>query len=213
MYALIRGGYLAVTTFFVLSGFVLARSYAATAWNRGKLLRYGVGRFARVYPVYVLSLLVVAPFIAADRTPAKAPSGRRARSAAAGLAGRISGELEYAGVVALLRDVFLSRCSRWQRRLMRAPTGSDTLVAAAFACCLTRVLVGRRRSGRNQAAHPPFRFPDGDRGRARLRPAASRAARPRGRLAILPGFALAAALIALPSACRRRSTSTPRCGR
>lgn len=32
LYALIRGGYLAVTTFFVLSGFVLARSYAAMEW-------------------------------------------------------------------------------------------------------------------------------------------------------------------------------------
>ena len=30
MFTLIRGGYQAVTTFFVLSGFVLTRSYAAT---------------------------------------------------------------------------------------------------------------------------------------------------------------------------------------
>ena len=40
LYALIRGGYLAVTTFFVLSGFVLSRSYAETRWNRGSLLGY-----------------------------------------------------------------------------------------------------------------------------------------------------------------------------
>jgi len=70
-YAVIRGGYLAVTTFFVLSGFVLARSYAATAWDRQSLLRYGVGRFARIYPVYALSLALVVPFILADRTPGK----------------------------------------------------------------------------------------------------------------------------------------------
>ena len=31
-----------------------------------------LGRVARVYPVYLLSLLVVAPFIAADQTPGKA---------------------------------------------------------------------------------------------------------------------------------------------
>src|ERR1019366_354039 len=47
-YALIRGGYLAVTTFFVLSGFVLARTYAGKTWSGRSLLRYGVGRLARV---------------------------------------------------------------------------------------------------------------------------------------------------------------------
>ena len=66
---LIRGGYLAVGTFFVLSGFVLARGYAATAWNRANLLRYGAARFARIYPVYALSLLLVSPFIVSERLP------------------------------------------------------------------------------------------------------------------------------------------------
>ena len=50
MFTLIRGGYQAVTTFFVLSGFVLTRSYAATLWNRRNTLRYALGRVARVYP-------------------------------------------------------------------------------------------------------------------------------------------------------------------
>src|SRR2546426_501979 len=52
IYALIRGGYLAVTTFFVLSGFVLARSYPVASWSGRRLLHYGAGRVARVYPVY-----------------------------------------------------------------------------------------------------------------------------------------------------------------
>jgi len=73
VYELIRGGYLAVTTFFVLSGFVLSRSYALTRWDGPGILRYGAGRVARVYPVYLLSLLIVAPFIAADATPGKGP--------------------------------------------------------------------------------------------------------------------------------------------
>ena len=73
VYQLIRGGYMAVTTFFVLSGFVLARSYGETRWNARVLLRYGAARVARVYPVYLLSLVVVAPFIAVDRTPGKGP--------------------------------------------------------------------------------------------------------------------------------------------
>ena len=59
---LLRGGYLAVQTFFLLSGFVLARTYARTKWNRETLARFGMARFARIYPVYLLSLAVVARF-------------------------------------------------------------------------------------------------------------------------------------------------------
>ena len=61
--AIMRGGYRAVPTFFALSGFVLARTYASTRWNPRNLWKYLVGRFARVYPVYMLSLLIVLPFI------------------------------------------------------------------------------------------------------------------------------------------------------
>lgn len=61
--AIIRGGYLAVPTFFVLSGFVLARTYASTDWNSANVWKYLMGRLARVYPVYLLSLLIVLPFI------------------------------------------------------------------------------------------------------------------------------------------------------
>ena len=70
VYAFLRGGYLAVTTFFVLSGFVLSRSYSSTEWSPRNLVRYGAGRIARVYPVYLLSLAVVAPFVIADRAAA-----------------------------------------------------------------------------------------------------------------------------------------------
>ena len=63
LYMIVRGGYLAVTTFFVLSGFVLARTYGDTRWTPRSVWKYGVGRVARVYPVYLLSLLIVAKFI------------------------------------------------------------------------------------------------------------------------------------------------------
>lgn len=63
LYTIIRGGYLAVGTFFVLSGFVLGRRYAGSTWDRKSLGRYAVSRVARVYPVYALSLAVVLPFI------------------------------------------------------------------------------------------------------------------------------------------------------
>ncbi|HTP87967.1 MAG TPA: acyltransferase [Bryobacteraceae bacterium] len=74
VFNLVRGGYLAVGTFFVLSGFVLARSYGPTLWNRRNLLRYGMGRFARVYPAYLVSLLIVIP-MAARYLAKPGPSG------------------------------------------------------------------------------------------------------------------------------------------
>lgn len=67
-YMIVRGGYLAVTTFFVLSGFVLARTYGTTPWTRRNLWKYAVGRVARVYPVYLLSLLIVSRYIVAANT-------------------------------------------------------------------------------------------------------------------------------------------------
>ena len=60
---LIHGGYLAVQTFFLLSGFVLARSYAKVQWNRSTRIQFAAARFARIYPVYLLSLVIVLKFI------------------------------------------------------------------------------------------------------------------------------------------------------
>jgi peptidoglycan/LPS O-acetylase OafA/YrhL len=60
---IIHGGYLAVQTFFVLSGFVLARTYAHARWDRRSVGRFFTARFARIYPVYLVSLVVVSPFI------------------------------------------------------------------------------------------------------------------------------------------------------
>lgn len=68
-FALARGGYLAVNIFFILSGFVLARRYRSTRWNRRELARYGMRRFARIYPVYALSLAIMIPYIWSDRLP------------------------------------------------------------------------------------------------------------------------------------------------
>ncbi|MBS1853785.1 MAG: acyltransferase [Acidobacteria bacterium] len=71
LFSLIRGGFQAVTTFFVLSGFVLTRTYAATLWNRRSVVNYWIGRVARIYPVYLLSIAVMIPFIVEDHTPGK----------------------------------------------------------------------------------------------------------------------------------------------
>lgn len=60
--SLIHGGYLAVQTFFLLSGFVLAQSYMSTRWTRPNLMKFAVARFARIYPAYLLSLAIVSWF-------------------------------------------------------------------------------------------------------------------------------------------------------
>ncbi len=62
----LRSGFWAVGTFFVLSGFVLARGYASSSWDRASLIRYGAARVARIYPVYLVSLLILAPFAYQD---------------------------------------------------------------------------------------------------------------------------------------------------
>ena len=76
--SLVHGGYLAVQTFFLLSGFVLARTYTEAEWSGKDLLRYGAARLARIYPVYLLSLVVVSPFIWETMSSAGVEPGRKA---------------------------------------------------------------------------------------------------------------------------------------
>ena len=52
-------GYVGVNFFFVLSGFILVYTYAGPPLNTQ---RFWQARFARIYPAYVLSLIVSAPF-------------------------------------------------------------------------------------------------------------------------------------------------------
>lgn len=59
---LFASGYSGVTFFFVLSGFVITHTYAEPfrgGLGRQALWSYGVARFARVYPLYLLALLAV----------------------------------------------------------------------------------------------------------------------------------------------------------
>jgi peptidoglycan/LPS O-acetylase OafA/YrhL len=62
-YVFCSHGFSAVGFFFALSGFILATNYPALS-GIGKS-RFYRARFARVYPVYVLGLLVALPFVAA----------------------------------------------------------------------------------------------------------------------------------------------------
>jgi peptidoglycan/LPS O-acetylase OafA/YrhL len=56
-------GFTGVTFFFVLSGFILAHNYSSVQFDAATLRRYAFARFSRIYPVYLLSLLVALPFL------------------------------------------------------------------------------------------------------------------------------------------------------
>lgn len=197
IYSLIRGGYLAVTTFFVLSGFVLARSYTSTEWTGRNLLRYAAGRFARVYPVYVLSLAVVIPFILSDRTPGKAPL-----VAVHGLL--LQGWLGHLPVSwntpawSLSCEIFFYLSFPLAAAWMQQANWQKTLAVAVAACCLTRVLWAM---GVSDEIKPLIHFSDFLMGIAAscaydLLVRSHR--RPDGMWLYLPGAALGAALIAYP---------------
>src|SRR5687768_14460819 len=59
----LMNGYLGVTFFFVLSGFILTYVYYGKLMTQEETTRYAAARFARVYPVYLLSLLLMVPFV------------------------------------------------------------------------------------------------------------------------------------------------------
>jgi len=63
LHGLIDVAWVALSAFFALSGFVLARRYRMTPWTRPELARFAVARFGRVYPVYLLSLFILAPIM------------------------------------------------------------------------------------------------------------------------------------------------------
>jgi peptidoglycan/LPS O-acetylase OafA/YrhL len=61
---LLNTGYVAVTLFFILSGFVLSLNYPLTnSWNYRDWMNFGNARLARIYPVYLLALIMISPFI------------------------------------------------------------------------------------------------------------------------------------------------------
>ncbi|MHB8585717.1 MAG: acyltransferase family protein [Thermoplasmatota archaeon] len=59
---IIASGYLGVSFFFVLSGFILVHRYLGPKGDfRGTKGSFAWARFARIYPIYVLSLLLAVP--------------------------------------------------------------------------------------------------------------------------------------------------------
>lgn len=58
---ILKNGYVGVSIFFVLSGFILYYTYSNQVASLESYVDYMVARIARIYPVYVLALLIALP--------------------------------------------------------------------------------------------------------------------------------------------------------
>jgi peptidoglycan/LPS O-acetylase OafA/YrhL len=58
----VRGGHNPLSIFFMLSGFVLAYTYTGQLGPSGSYKRFAEARFARIYPLYLLALVLSWPF-------------------------------------------------------------------------------------------------------------------------------------------------------
>ena len=58
----LRNGTTAVSLFFLLSGFILSYTYLERLDSGRAVYNFWVARFARIYPVYLLSMLIALPF-------------------------------------------------------------------------------------------------------------------------------------------------------
>lgn len=62
---LLQNGYLGVSLFFVLSGFIITYTHHKDGFSGSSLGKFYVARIARVYPVYLLALLLALPVLQA----------------------------------------------------------------------------------------------------------------------------------------------------
>jgi peptidoglycan/LPS O-acetylase OafA/YrhL len=67
-----RNGYVGVSLFFILSGFILTHVYGSKLNTPGVVRGYAAAGFAQVYPVYFISLILVTPIAAETSTLAPA---------------------------------------------------------------------------------------------------------------------------------------------
>ena len=61
--ALLRAGNISVSYFFTLSGFIMAIAYYSLDNKMVDKARYAVARFARIYPIYLVGLLLMVPLV------------------------------------------------------------------------------------------------------------------------------------------------------
>jgi peptidoglycan/LPS O-acetylase OafA/YrhL len=61
--ALLRAGNISVSYFFTLSGFIMAIAYYSLENKKLDKTRYAIARFARIYPIYLIGLLLMVPLV------------------------------------------------------------------------------------------------------------------------------------------------------
>ena len=200
----IRGGYLAVGWFFVLSGFVLARRYGNTTWTKKALYRYGVSRFARIYPVYALSLMLIGPIMVMDFRPAWIANYLLL------LQGWVEKPAVYWNTPAwsLSCELFFYLCFPLAVFLFRTGTWGGVVAVGSAACMLTAVF---RSFGMPEDWKPLLHFSDFLIGIAAadvfdLMTRSKRGIRLNGQWLYLPAAAIAIVLIAQPSEFWRHTT-------
>jgi peptidoglycan/LPS O-acetylase OafA/YrhL len=131
----LSNGYMGVPFFFVLSGFILSYAYLGQIRSGTKKRRFWEARFSRIYPVYLLSLLINLPFrehMTAGATLAVL-SATQAWNPAAGLAQAWNFPAWTLSVEAffyLSFPLLLPACAKLQRRGQLACIGLLCLVVA-----------------------------------------------------------------------------------
>ncbi len=85
---LIRHGYLGVDGFFILSGLILARTYPELAFHPGGAWRFWGRRLARIYPVHLAVIIILAVLVATGLALGFAPRDGQ-RFTLAGLAANL----------------------------------------------------------------------------------------------------------------------------
>jgi len=85
---LIRHGYLGVDGFFILSGLILARTYPELATNLGGSWRFWGRRLARIYPVHLAVIVILAVLVTTGLALGYAPRDAQ-RFTVAGLAANL----------------------------------------------------------------------------------------------------------------------------
>lgn len=69
---LLENGYVGVSLFFMLSGFIITYTYDGRLRTRADHGDFFVARFSRIYPVYLLALVLALPFAWTALTPGRA---------------------------------------------------------------------------------------------------------------------------------------------